>query len=327
MFMMVSCENRHELEGLRVQSRLYNLTAEEGSTPVIVYAGGDWTVSLTEDVDWAGLDRDHGHGQGQVMFTYSANEYLVRKVGVVFDSQGLRDTVMMVQAAGMTDSYLSFSKTLFELPGCSGMLNVPYESNLGQFRSLLKSEILYDADSAGDWVTDLQFDTVAVSCKVMPYAGSVLVRKAKIVLHVDDGAGNAVADTVRVSQSSAQPYFCFSDPGKLKALGGTVTLAMDSNLGDYVKSPLSSISLDFGGVSPWAALDLEKSTDDSLVLTLSENHGNERTVNVYFSYVDNEEKTHRFPVALTQLCLGTNVPGANEAVVDDLTDSFEEWDW
>ena len=79
---LASCDYRYELEGLRVQSKLYNLKASEGSTPVIIYAGGDWTVSLTEQVDWAELDRDHGSGQGQVMFTYSVyascNRYFFR---------------------------------------------------------------------------------------------------------------------------------------------------------------------------------------------------------------------------------------------------------
>ena len=324
---LASCDYRYELEGLRVQSKLYNLKASEGSTPVIIYAGGDWTVSLTEQVDWAELDRDHGSGQGQVMFTYSANDWLARMVGVVVECQGLRDTVMMVQAAGMTETVLRFSKADFDVPGCSGRLNAPYETNLGDFRSLLKTEILYGDDAAGDWVTDVELDTTALSCKVMSYSGSMLVRKAKIVLYVDDGAGNSVADTIRVCQSSADPYIKLFCPDKVEATGGLVNLGIDSNLGDYMDSLISTVSLDFAGADPWASVDLQQSSDQSLVLMLNGNTQVERTMNVSFSNTDNEGKIHKFSTALTQLCSELIVSGTNESVVDSSSDSFSDWNW
>ena len=55
-------------------------------------------MSLTEDVDWAGIDRLSGSGMGQVKFNYAENFGPERKVGVAFEAGEVRDTVYMVQA-------------------------------------------------------------------------------------------------------------------------------------------------------------------------------------------------------------------------------------
>lgn len=95
-----SCQEKAEFEnplGLLTETTL--LSAEAGSTPIIVYSNTHWTVSLTEEVDWAGIDRLSGEGMGQVKFNYAENFGPERRVGVAFEAGGVRDTVYMVQAA------------------------------------------------------------------------------------------------------------------------------------------------------------------------------------------------------------------------------------
>lgn len=95
-----SCQEKAEFEnplGLLTETTL--LSAEAGSTPILVYSNTHWTVSLTEEVDWAGIDRLSGEGMGQVKFNYAENFGPERRVGVAFEAGGVRDTVYMVQAA------------------------------------------------------------------------------------------------------------------------------------------------------------------------------------------------------------------------------------
>ena len=94
-----SCQQKAEFDrplGLLTNST--SLSAEAGSTPILVYSNTQWTVSLTEDVDWAGIDRLSGEGMGQVKFNYAENYGPERRVGVAFEAGAVRDTVYMVQA-------------------------------------------------------------------------------------------------------------------------------------------------------------------------------------------------------------------------------------
>ena len=94
-----SCQEKAEFDNpLGLLSRTVNLSAEAGSTPVLVYSNTQWKVSLTEDVDWAGIDRLEGDGMGQVKFNYAENYGPERRVGIAFEAGVVRDTVYMIQA-------------------------------------------------------------------------------------------------------------------------------------------------------------------------------------------------------------------------------------
>ena len=96
---MPSCQQKAEFENpLGLLSHEVKLTSEAGYTPVLVYSNTQWTVSLTENVDWAGIDRLEGEGMGQVKFNYAQNYGPERRVGIAFEAGVVRDTVYMVQA-------------------------------------------------------------------------------------------------------------------------------------------------------------------------------------------------------------------------------------
>lgn len=94
-----SCQQKAEFDnplGLLTETTL--LSSEAGSTPILVYSNTQWKVSLTENVDWAGIDRLSGDGMGQVKFNYAENYGPERSVGVAFEAGAVRDTVYMIQA-------------------------------------------------------------------------------------------------------------------------------------------------------------------------------------------------------------------------------------
>lgn len=94
-----SCQQKAEFDNpLGLLTDETNLSAEAGSTPIIVYSNTQWKVSLTENVDWAGIDRLSGEGMGQVRFDYAENYGPERRVGVAFEAGTIRDTVYMIQA-------------------------------------------------------------------------------------------------------------------------------------------------------------------------------------------------------------------------------------
>ena len=79
---------------LAVAARELSLTKDAGSTHVLVYSNGDWTARFTRNVKWASLNKLQGYGNNEIVFTYSANYGISRKVGVVFEKGELTDTVM-----------------------------------------------------------------------------------------------------------------------------------------------------------------------------------------------------------------------------------------
>lgn len=102
LFSVVSCQQKVEFDHpLGLLTEVTNLSSEAGSTPILVYSNTDWKVKLTEDVEWAGIDRLTGTGMGQVKFNYAENYGEERKVGVAFEAGEVRDTVYMVQKAGI----------------------------------------------------------------------------------------------------------------------------------------------------------------------------------------------------------------------------------
>lgn len=95
---LTSCDNKAEFSRpLGLLSREVYLPSAAGVTPVVVYSNSSWTVEFTTPVDWAVLDRLKGNGVGEVKFSYSENFGKRRKVGVVFCSGELKDTVIMYQ--------------------------------------------------------------------------------------------------------------------------------------------------------------------------------------------------------------------------------------
>ena len=93
------CKKADAFEGpLGLQSRRIVLPAETGSTPIMVFSNTSWTVKVTSEVSWAGIDKLSGEGSSCIYFSYAANYAEEREVSLAFDASGVRDTVVIVQS-------------------------------------------------------------------------------------------------------------------------------------------------------------------------------------------------------------------------------------
>ena len=114
---------------------------------MLVYSNGDWTARFTRPVKWASLNKLQGYGNNEIVFTYSANYGISRKIGVVFEKGSLADTVMFSQAGTITDASLSFSKPAVTLLMSRSQIFTPINTNLRYCIDDLEATVTYyDSD-------------------------------------------------------------------------------------------------------------------------------------------------------------------------------------
>ena len=141
---LTGCQEDFELDlPLAVSARELSLTKDAGSTHVLVYSNGDWTARFTRPVKWASLNKLQGYGNNEIVFTYSANYGISRKIGVVFEKGSLTDTVMFSQAGAITDASLSFSKPAVTLLKSRSQIFTPISTNLRYCIDDLEASVTY----------------------------------------------------------------------------------------------------------------------------------------------------------------------------------------
>ena len=100
MFFAAGCAKEDPYEGaLGLQSRRIVLPAEVGRTPIMVFSNTTWTASFSSEVTWAGIDKLSGKGSSCIYFSYSANYGEEREVTILFEADGVKDSVVVVQSA------------------------------------------------------------------------------------------------------------------------------------------------------------------------------------------------------------------------------------
>ncbi len=141
---LTGCYQNYEMDlPLAVTSRDLNLTKEAGSTHVLVYSDGEWTARLTRPVKWASLDRTSGYGNHEIVFSYSANYGMSRKIGVIFQKGALADTVMFKQAGALSDGQLAFNSTALSLVRSEAEAFAAISTNLQYALDAVNAEIVY----------------------------------------------------------------------------------------------------------------------------------------------------------------------------------------
>ena len=61
LLLQTGCEMDSDMDlPLNVDSNKYTLTSDAGSTQVRIYSTGEWSVRLSEDVEWASINRLNG---------------------------------------------------------------------------------------------------------------------------------------------------------------------------------------------------------------------------------------------------------------------------
>ncbi len=141
---LTGCYQNYEMDlPLAVTSRDLNLTKEAGSTHVLVYSDGEWTARLTRPVKWASLDRQKGFGNHEIVFSYSANYGMSRKIGVIFQKGALADTVTFRQAGTLSDGQLAFNSAALSLVRSEAGAFAAISTNLQYALEAVNAEIVY----------------------------------------------------------------------------------------------------------------------------------------------------------------------------------------
>lgn len=141
---LTGCLKDYEMDlPLAVTSRALNLSKEAGSTHVLVYSDGEWTARLTRPVKWASIDRQSGFGNHEIVFSYSANYGISRKIGVVFQKGALADTVVFSQAGSLSEAQLSFTSGAMTLVRSGAEVFAPIKTNLQYALGDVEAQIVY----------------------------------------------------------------------------------------------------------------------------------------------------------------------------------------
>ena len=287
---VVACSNRYEIEGFRTQTDRYHLSKAEGKTPVIVYAGGQWKASLTEQVSWASLDRNSGDGLGQVMFSFTENTGLSRKVGVVIEYEGQRDTVVMYQDAGLSSPSVKTAYVQLSLPKCSGQVKTAFTTNLGEQASQLKVRAVYPEGTESEWLSDLKVEENVISYKVASNVEAHESRTATFELYIHDADDNKHSSSVTVTQSTDEPFITFG-VGKYGMNAADVRLSViETNMDAYFTDMYSGAEIEFPAQDiPWASV-----SEDGVISLQKNETGQGRNANLKLSYVDLEGNSWSF---------------------------------
>ena len=131
LLLLTGCEMDSAMDlPLNVDSNKYTLTADAGSTQVRIYSTGEWSARLSEDVDWATIDRLGGEGNGWITFKYAANYGVPRTVDILFNRGGGEQVIRMTQegkdflpchfspGCGVLSSSICRSRLAATLSGC-----------------------------------------------------------------------------------------------------------------------------------------------------------------------------------------------------------------
>ena len=323
----VSCEKPYTPEGLRVQSRQYNLSKEGGSTPVIAYAGGHWKAYLSEPVSWARLERTSGEsGVAETVFHYDANEGVARKVGVVFKCEGRRDTVYMLQAIGISNPSLSYDRTELNLPGFANSFSVNVSSNLGEGATMQVRAEYPDPARAG-WIKDIEIAADSTrSFSLDAHDGGATARTAYLILYSKDAVSEYSARLV-VNQT-ADVYLDIT-ASQVDYPGGDYEFAVSTNMASVIADVYAGESWDFGQAQAWARVVPDKCTAEKICINFDANPGYEpRSCTLTLNYTDASGKAYSFGGEFSQSRAMKPGEGVKGEAVEDGGDegSYNNWE-
>lgn len=242
--LFASCDKPFEMDlPLSVAQRNISLTKEAGATHVLVYADGDWTATFTEPVSWASLNKVSGTGNSDLVFTYSANYGINRRVGIVFQKDNLRDTVMMNQAGAISQPV--YNPEVTEVPLCkyAGRVTVFASGNVYYCSDAIYATAIYTKDDGSTeevliteqdsdpshWITSFAaaYDRFSFNTTANP---TTAPRTAKVKVTINNLGGLTFNKIVTLTQGASEPEFVVSGTtGYFEAEGGSQVVVLSKN--------------------------------------------------------------------------------------------------
>ena len=208
--LFVSCEKPYTFDkDLAVTAREIRLTEYEGSTHMVVYSNGVWSATLTEDVLWANLEVGNNNGIGDLVFTYTDNPGIARRVGIRLEKGPAVDTVMMIQAGSNTNPQLVFKDEILTIGGEAGAVDAVLISNVMEsVEQITPSVVYYNWGEAAPAVSP-GGDGWIRSCVIADNIASISVsantsgerRSADLALRLNNGMDVDFTVTLRIRQN------------------------------------------------------------------------------------------------------------------------------
>ena len=315
---LTGCQKDFELElPLAVSARELSLTKDAGSTHVLVYSTGDWKARFTRNVKWASLNKLEGYGNHEIVFTYSANYGLSRKVGVIFEKGSLVDTVMFMQAGSVTDPSIAFSKPAVTLLKAQSQILAPINTNLRYSIDDMEATVTYydenglpndpvpvitragedDGEEGGDepqaqpvapWISNVSITQKGVRFEAADNETS-FVRWADLTVLIESAEGDVIKSVLTVTQGNATPAFKLdSDAGTYEGYAQEcIVQAMTNNLVPYSDQVDYYVVYDVPVEEDAEWILKPAITDDGLTFSLAKNEGSApRTATIKLSFTD-----------------------------------------
>ena len=309
ILMLASCDKPYQLDlPLSVAQRKISLTKDAGSTHILVYADGDWTASFTEPVSWASLSKVSGYGNNDLVFTYSANFGIARRVGIVLAKDELRDTVVLTQAGMISTPIYEPQVSQVPLFNTAGTAVVNATGNLLYCADAVyayaiypkadgtEEEVLIDGEDSdpNHWITSFEAEHNKFRFNVNANA-SGSERTAKLRLTIANPTGMVFNKYVNVSQNDIAPAFALPTLG-YGSYGPdeqTVVVATSANTIWPYQDNMTIILGDKSWITDAYLVP------DGLSLSLKENRtGSVRQQNITMTFVSpiGDVKTYKFTV-------------------------------
>ncbi|MBO5874966.1 MAG: alpha-1,2-mannosidase [Alistipes sp.] len=267
---LTGCYKDYEMDlPLAVTSRDLVLSKEAGSTHVLVYSDGEWTARLTRPVKWASIDRQKGFGNHEIVFSYSANFGISRKIGVIFQKGALADTVIFKQAGAISDGQLAFKSGALTLVRSAADAYAPISTNIPYALGDVTAAVVYydenglandpvkveitRQDEEGEeiegeegegeevepevpvaspvdpWISNLSLTKNGLSFKVSANEG-LLPRTADVILSIEDADGETINTTCSIMQGLADPMFTLeNESGDYRRVAQSVLVPTTEN--------------------------------------------------------------------------------------------------
>lgn len=243
LLLLTGCEMDSDMDlPLNVDSNKYTLTSDAGSTQVRIYSTGEWSVRLSEDVEWASINRLNGSGNTPVLFKYGANYGVPRAVDIIFTRGGLEQAVRMTQEG--EDPILSLEESRIEIFSNPWDLRIGLDNNLREDYKQIRDTIVYsvipdeDDDETPEpdeeWIENLAVGTDAVTFSTLKN-NSPRKRQAAITLTYIDAKEKKHAVTLTITQATEEACMTFTPyRAKTTRKATTIKAELKHNLGSLL---------------------------------------------------------------------------------------------
>lgn len=300
ILLLAACQKEVTYDNPLALSAVRNeLSATEGSTPVIVFTNEEWTAYLPANCDWAVLEKASGSGRGEFIFKYKENYAAARKVVVTVIAGQHKTHIDMVQKSGADKMVITFPFSSISVAKVSGEATVPFTTNI--YESEMSKVKITAADQNGvaiDWIRNITVFGDRLRFTVDANTGDAS-RKAVIKFDYTDDFGTQLLKSFSVEQTTAVPTLTFDKTavGTMYSPKPTkVKLPFTSNLGLYLPQLLQSAS----SSQKWAVVGNDGSLSSEIMVDIDANDGAARVSRIAMSYTDNEGGSSAFECLMVQ---------------------------